>query len=81
MITDPVKSTLKQERKPVLAESSADKTVSESAVALQASVASEPRGKAIYTCPMHPEVQAGPSRRLPQVRHDAGTEDGNSGYG
>jgi cation transport ATPase len=41
----------------VLVESSADKTVSESAVALQASVPSKPRGKAIYTCPMHPEVQ------------------------
>jgi cation transport ATPase len=38
-------------------ESSADKTVSESAVALQASIPSKPRGKAIYTCPMHPEVQ------------------------
>ncbi len=41
----------------MLVESSADKTVSEAAVALQASVSSKPRGKAIYTCPMHPEVQ------------------------
>jgi Cu+-exporting ATPase len=41
----------------VLVKSSADKTVSESAVALQASVPSKPWGKAIYTCPMHPEVQ------------------------
>src|SRR5664279_1838028 len=44
-------------RKPMLVESSADQTVSEAAVALQASVPSKPRGKAIYTCPMHPEVQ------------------------
>ena len=41
----------------MLVGSSADKTVSEAAVVLQASVPSKPRGKAIYTCPMHPEVQ------------------------
>ena len=41
----------------------------------------KPQGKAIYTCPMHPEIAAGPSRRLPQVRHGAGTEDGDSGHG
>ena len=41
----------------------------------------KPQGKAIYTCPMHPEVAAGSSRRLPQVRHGAGTEDGDSGHG
>jgi Cu+-exporting ATPase len=43
--------------KPVLVKSSADKTVSEAAVVLQASVQAKPRGKVIYTCPMHPEVQ------------------------
>ena len=37
--------------------------------------------KPIYTCPMHPEVRAGPSRRLSQVRHGAGTEDGDRGHG
>src|ERR1039457_2752885 len=52
-----MKSTVKHERKPVLVGSSADKTVSEAAVVLQASVPSKPRGKDIYTCPMHPEVQ------------------------
>ena len=41
----------------------------------------KPQGKTIYTCPMHPEVRAGSSRRLPQVRHGAGTEDGDSGHG
>jgi hypothetical protein len=41
------------ERKPVLVKSSADKTVSEAAVALQASVQAKPWGKAIYTCPIH----------------------------
>ena len=39
------------------------------------------KGKAIYTCPMHPEVQQDHPRRLPQVRHGAGTEDGDSGHG
>src|ERR1019366_6800190 len=57
VITPPMKSTVKHERKPVLVGSSADKTVSEAAVVLQASVPSKPRGKDIYTCPMHPEVQ------------------------
>ncbi len=37
----------------MLVKSSADKTVSEAAVALQASVQAKPWGKAIYTCPIH----------------------------
>jgi P-type Cu+ transporter len=51
------KSTAKHERKPVLVKSSADGTMSEAAVVLQASVQAQPQGKVIYTCPMHPEVQ------------------------
>ena len=38
-------------------------------------------GKTIYTCPMHPEVQQDHPGALPQVRHDAGTEDGDGGRG
>jgi len=41
----------------VLVKSSTEKTLSESAVALRPSVQAKAGGKAIYTCPMHPEVQ------------------------
>ena len=80
-----ITSCLNNERcVPMPVQLSADESVSEAAVKRENASTAKVESSAanpIYTCPMHPEVAAGPSRRLPQVRHGAGTEDGDSGHG